>query len=284
MNVEQGDGGVLEKGNIGAKVPAGYSEHTPPADLAARVLCFWTRVADTDPVADAPRIHRVLPDGCVDIVIGFGGAGSVGGARSLEVTEAMGVGTMTRPLVLSGEMPDFFVGVRFRPGYAMNALGIPASELTDDRAAYSSLSAESELDLDVLSRLETNEARLDGVVALVRRRLLGATHVPLSVRAAIQRIEVAGGNLRVASLAEDIGITRQQLARQFATHVGIAPKTFARVMRARAALARADAARAAYPREIDWSAIACDLGYYDQPHFIDDFKALTGMTPSRWTG
>jgi len=26
------------------------------------------------------------------------------------------------------------------------------------------------------------------------------------------------------------------------------------------------------------------LGYYDQPHFIDDFKALTGMTPSKWSG
>jgi AraC-like DNA-binding protein len=226
----------------------------------------------------------VLPDGCVDIVIGFGGAGSSGVAKSLEVTEAMGVGTMTRPLIISGEMPDFYVGVRFRPGYAMSALGVPASELTDDRIGYASLSADSESDLDTLARLESNEERFQAVVALVRRRLLGATGVPLSVRAAVQRITGASGNLRVASLAEDIGITRQALARQFATHVGVAPKTFARVMRTQAALARADAARAAYPREIDWSAIACDLGYYDQPHFIDDFKALTGVTPSRWIG
>jgi len=72
------------------------------------------------------------------------------------------------------------------------------------------------------------------------------------------------------------------LARQFATHVGVTPKTFARVIRAQSALARADAARGAYPRIVDWSAIAYDLGYYDQPHFIDDFKALTGVTPSKW--
>jgi AraC-like DNA-binding protein len=64
--------------------------------------------------------------------------------------------------------------------------------------------------------------------------------------------------------------------------VGVTPKTLARVMRARTALARADAARAAYPRIVDWSAIAYDLGYYDQPHFIDDFKALTGVTPAKW--
>jgi AraC-like DNA-binding protein len=57
----------------------------------------------------------------------------------------------------------------------------------------------------------------------------------------------------------------------------------ARINRAQAALARADAARAAYPRQIDWSAIAFELGYYDQPHFIDDFKALTGRTPGEWS-
>ncbi len=280
MNVGPADGGVLEKRNMTSKIPAGYFEHDPPADLAGHVECFWTRVPDSHTPAES-RIHRVLPDGCVDIVIGFGGDGS-SGARSLEVTQAMGVGAMTRPIVISGRMPDFYVGVRFRPGHAMSALGVPAAELTDDRIAYSSISEASENDLELLSRLETNEERLAAVIALVRRRLLGATYVPLSVRAAIQTITVAHGNLRVAGVADEIGITRQQLARQFATHVGVTPKTFARVMRARAALARADAARAAYPREIDWSAIACDLGYYDQPHFIDDFKALTGVTPSRW--
>ena len=283
MNVGQEGGSVLEKRNIGARIPAGYFEHDPPADLAGHVVCFWTRAPEGPADALAPRIHRVLPDGCVDIVIGFSGSGS-SGARSLEVSQAMGVGTMTRPLVLSGAMPDFYVGVRFRPGFAMSALGIPASELTDDRIEYSSISETSDADLETLSGLETNDERFDAIVALVRRRLLGGAQVPLSVRAAVQRITVENGNVRVASLADDIGITRQQLARQFATHVGIAPKTFARVMRARAALARADAARAAYPRAIDWSAIACDLGYYDQPHFIDDFKALTGVTPSRWGG
>ena len=283
MNVGQASDGVLEKRNTGSRIPPGYFEHEPPADLAGQVVCFWTRRPDAPAVVGAPTIHRVLPDGCVDIVIAFDAAG-VPATSPLKVTQAMGVGTMTRPLVLSGGMPSFYVGVRFRPGHAMSALGIPASELTDDRVAYSSISDASELELEMLSRLETNDDRFDAIVALVRRRLLGATYVPLSVRAAVQRITLANGNLRVATLADDIGITRQQLARQFATHVGIAPKTLARVMRTRAAVVRADAARAAYPREIDWSAIACDLGYYDQPHFIDDFKALTGVTPSRWVG
>ena len=111
---------------------------------------------------------------------------------------------------------------------------------------------------------------------------MNARVIPRSVRAAVHRIVGARGNLRIATLASDIGITRQQLARHFATHVGVTPKTLARVMRARAVLARADAARAAYPRDVDWSAIAYELGYYDQPHLIDDFKALTGSTPDAY--
>jgi AraC-like DNA-binding protein len=283
MNVEQDDGGVLEKRNIVSRIPVGYAEHAPPPDLAGHVVCFWTRVAEAAGSANGSRVHRVLPDGCVDIVLEFGASDPSGRSDVLEVRNAMGVGTMTRPLVITGAMPELYIGVRFRPGYALSALGVPASELTDESTAYANLAEDPDADLDALSRLRSNEERFDAVVALVRRRLSSAASVPLSVRAAIQRITVASGNLRVASVADAIGITRQQLARQFATHVGVAPKTFARVMRAQAALARADAARAAYPREIDWSAIACDLGYYDQPHFIDDFKALTGMTPSRWT-
>jgi AraC-like DNA-binding protein len=255
-------------------------EHAPPPDLASYVNCFWTSLS----AEVAPTEHRVLPDGCVDIVIGFGRASAVGNAEPNEVTEAIGVGSMTRPLVIAGERARLYIGVRFSPGCAFAAFGIPAADLTDENIEYARLARDAESDLDALSSQSTNDQRLDAVVRLVQKRLVGRPEVPASVRAAVRRVAIANGNLRVAGLASEIGITRQQLARQFATHVGVTPKTFARVMRAQTALARADAARAAYPRAIDWSAIAYDLGYYDQPHFIDDFKALTGVTPSKWAG
>jgi AraC-like DNA-binding protein len=256
-------------------VGAGYTEHAPPRDLAAYVNCFWTSLTvETD--ASRPRTeHRVLPDGCVDIVIGF--------RHGTEVTNAIGVGSMTRPLVINGDRVRLYIGVRFSPGSAFAAFGIPAAELTDDNVEYARLARDADSDLDALSAESTNDDRLAAVVRLIQRRLAGRPVVPASVRAAVRRVATAHGNLRVADLASEIGITRQQLARQFATHVGVTPKTFARVMRAQTALARADAARAAYPRIVDWSGIAYELGYYDQPHFIDDFKALTGLTPSKWT-
>jgi AraC-like DNA-binding protein len=260
-------------------IPVGYAEHAPPPDLAGQVECFWTGLADE--TTDLSP-NRVLPDGCVDIILGFGSTDEPG---SDDLREAFAVGAMTKPLVVSGARPRLYIAVRFKPGFAFAALGVPAAEMTDDRVAFELLGRDGGADIARVAAQPTPERRLGALVEFVRRRLFGGVaRVPRSVRAAVHHIVSAGGNLRIESLASEIGVTRQGLAKQFATHVGLTPKTLARISRTRLALARADAARAAYPRDIDWSAIAYELGYYDQPHFIDEFKGLTGRTPGEWIG
>jgi len=93
----------------------------------------------------------------------------------------------------------------------------------------------------------------------------------------VRAILRAGGNLSIASLAPALGVTRQHLARAFARHVGVPPKTFARVTRVRRALAKARVATA-----VDWAALAIDVGYYDQAHLAGEVRELTGRTPSEW--
>jgi len=253
-------------------IPVGYAEHAPSDDLAPYVACFWTGRSAT-PRDD--RRDRVLPDGCVDVIFAFDDA------MGTRLVDAMAVGPMTKPIIPDRES-RLYVGARFKPGRAFIAFGIPATELLDERVAYDAVTLDAMPDIDAIAAASTDMERLRCVVEAVRRRLAVVGAVPASVRVAVKRIVSASGNLRVASLAAEIGITRQQLARQFATHVGVSPKMLARVARTQAALARADAARAAHPRAPDWSAIAYDLGYYDQPHFIDDFKSITGVTPGDW--
>src|SRR5436190_11776973 len=145
-------------------VGVGYTEHAPPRDLLPYVSCFWTSlVAEQD--ESAPRTeHRVLPDGCVDIVFGF--------RKGTEVTEAIGVGSMTRPLVIVGDTARLYIGVRFSPGSAFAALGIPAAELTDDNVEYARLARDAEPDLDALSTASTDDDRLHAVVRVIQRRLV----------------------------------------------------------------------------------------------------------------
>jgi hypothetical protein len=110
-----------------ATIPVGYAEHAPPLDLAAQVVCFWTARADT---AAATPPNRVLPDGCVDIILGFGSTDDPG---SNDLREAFAVGAMTKPLFVAGPRPHLYIAVRFKPGFAFAALGVPAADMTDDR-------------------------------------------------------------------------------------------------------------------------------------------------------
>src|SRR5688500_1177213 len=97
----------------------GYREHPAPAVLRPFVECFWTREPGTREEPGAAVVHRVLPDGCIDIVFEFA---PVGGAPE----SIRAVGTMTRPLVVNAVTDDSFVGVRFRPARASAFLRLPA--------------------------------------------------------------------------------------------------------------------------------------------------------------
>ena len=159
---------------------------------------------------------------------------------------------------------------------------MPASELLDARVEYDLAYPSADADLESIRAAGTDAERVAGILALAVRRFRSATRVPSSLRLAVAHIAVAEGNVRVGWLVDRIGVSRQHLARLFAAHVGMTVKQFARIKRAEAARARAVAVRAAHPGDVNWLTIAHQAGYYDQAHFIREFKALTGTTPGRW--
>jgi AraC-like DNA-binding protein len=62
----------------------------------------------------------------------------------------------------------------------------------------------------------------------------------------------------------------------------VSPKVFARVVRLGRVIERVRAVPAEAP--INWSTLALDLGYYDQSHLVDEFREMTGVTPTAWRG
>jgi AraC-like DNA-binding protein len=253
-----------------------YVEYAPPASLAPHVECFWSRSSSHEPTG-APRPHRVLPDGCVDIVVGFDARRSAA-VESGVALSALAVGAMTKPLVFADAPNASFLGVRFRPGAAGVLFGIPVSELTDERVPLAYLWRESEALCEGLAGAPDTVGRIRTLSASIARRLLAAPGgPPPAVLTAAARIVAARGDLSIQGLATELGVTRQHLARSFGQHVGLSPKMFARIMRARGVLKRARG-RA----DVDWSSIALDAGYYDQSHLIAELKELTGLAPGAW--
>ncbi len=95
-----------------------YAEWQAPAVLRGAVACLWAGVTPDDAGRDAP----VLPDGCSDLIWEEGAGATVAGPD-------------TRPASATGPAPGaVIVGVRFRPAAGGLVLGLPLSELRDQRA------------------------------------------------------------------------------------------------------------------------------------------------------
>ncbi|TWI61557.1 helix-turn-helix protein [Pseudoduganella lurida] len=244
-----------------------YREYRPHPALAPHVACLWTlRVAG--PVsATAPHVHRVLPDNCIDILWQDGG------------TAAFAVGMMSASILVPASRPVRTVGVRFKPGAAGLFLGLPLAELTDTRAGLADLwgsAAAARLD-DALWTSELADAQR---VAILERELLGRLALagpgqPTLALRAVAAFEAAHGDLRIESVAERLGVSRQHFALQFRQQVGLSPKLFARICRFRRALALLREPG----RTEDMTTLAADCGYFDQSHLIRDFHDFANAAP-----
>lgn len=258
-----------------AEPPGGYVEHPPSEGLRSYIECFWTREPASREVPGAPVVHRVLPDGCIDIVLSF--APRKGGVPQ----SVQAVGTMTRPLVVDAISDDSFVGVRFRPARAMAFLRLPASELTDLRVPLDEVWSDAAAVHDAFAKAVGPAARVAALEQVLLARKAHGAHIEhRDVDEAVRRIIAAGGSLGITRLAPALGVTRQHLARRFADLVGVSPKTFARIVRVRRVIAAARAAPDGHGP--NWSALALDYGYYDQAHLVDEFRELTGLAPTAW--
>ena len=80
--------------------------------------------------------------------------------------------------------------------------------------------------------------------------------------------------LPVGEVSDRLGTTTGALRRRFTRHVGLPPKRFARIRRLQRLIHRAG--------DGDWARAAVEVGYFDQAHMVNDFRALTGLTPSAY--
>jgi AraC-like DNA-binding protein len=226
-----------------------YSEVLPTPALRSLVACYWA-------VSGPAPEHRVLPDGCVDIVVAGDGRVQV-------------VGTMTRAVVV-GPSDEGAVGIRFRPGEAQRLLADAGPALTDRDAALADFWRDdvAEIEDTLLAGLSDRvAARLDAILS--RRLSRTGARSDLHVRKASAML---GDGASVCDAATVVGLSERHLSRRFEARVGVAPKTFARVMRLQRAANAIDAGASA-------SRAAAAAGYSDQAHFTREARMLAGVTP-----
>lgn len=202
--------------------------------------------------------HRVLPDACVDIVWREDAGLEVAGPDTAAWVAAMPAGSRA-------------AGVRLRPGAAAAVLGEDVRGFLDARVPASRVWG------DDARRLEERLHRAADPAGLIAGWLLERrpSEAPDPLVAAVAgRLEGDPGT-QVQLIAADVAIGERQLRRRVAAAVGYGPKRLARVLR----MQRALLLRAERPA-LGWAGVAAAAGYADQPHLVEDVRALAGVTPT----
>ena len=104
---------------------------------------------------------------------------------------------------------------------------------------------------------------------------LGAPREEGIVQKIARHIARRHGDVRIEDIAAQAGISARQLLRLFVAQTGVTPKQLCRVLRFRRSVQRLQ-------RDTDCARFALECGYYDQAHWINEFRELSGYTPGQY--
>ena len=254
-----------------------YRELTPAPVLRQYVRCYWILRADA---AGDTSSQRVLPDGCVEIIINLGAQFlryDESGAPESQPRELL-VGPTTRHMLIAPTGAIRLVGIRFAPGGAVPFLSVRPEEVRDGAPSLADVAPP--LDPNVVERLAlahpgAEAAILDAALGarLSRSRRVTDRRVLSSVRANLAMDRLA----TVDSLMSLTGLGARHLERVFRENVGFGPKTLCRLVRFQRVVRAIEPAT-----RPQWARLAARHGYADQSHLAREFREFAGTTLTRY--
>jgi AraC-like DNA-binding protein len=238
------------------------TRYAPAPDLAHLVERHW--LIEWDLRGRAPFTQEVVTHPAVNLAFEtrYAGVHGVGTGRSAHTLEGTGK----------------VVGTKFRPGGFHPFLPVPAVTLTDRVLTLADAFGEGTEGLhERVLAAGDDRSQIAVVEAFLRaRRPPRDPHVETIAR--IMRTVLAEPEIvRVEQLSDRTGLPPRALQRLFREYVGVTPKWVLRRVRLHEA-----AERMAERPDAAWAALALDLGYFDQAHFIHDFKAVVGRSPAEY--
>ncbi len=250
---------------------------SPPLSEFVKVIWYW------DGYLQPHTRERLLPDGSMTIAFNLGE--HYGGHSELPYLAHC---TVPGRQVICGARSTFMVadtanmvttlGIQFKPGGAFPFLRMPAAELDDQ-----CLSLEDVFGTGVRSLRERllECATPRQKFAAAERWLLACTAKPLAkhpaVEFATQQFVRRSAAQPLSEVLNRIGYSQRHFNQLFAGEVGLTPKRFLRVRRFQQVITSISSQPL-----VDWAELALRCGYYDQSHFVHDFRSFCGLTPAAY--
>lgn len=238
------------------------TRHAPSGRLSPFVKHYW--IVSWNLEGQAPFFQDVVPNPCVNLVMEEGKSG-IYGAASRKYTKR-----------LEGKGQVF--GIKFRPGGFYPFLGSELSGLTDGALPLEALfGAEAAPYAQAISQSPEAAERIAITEALLLAKLPACDDNVTLVNRIIDLIQEDPGLTRVEQLCGMFGMNKRKLQRLFSRYVGVSPKWVIRLYRLQNAAEALDSGL-----QRDLAKLSAELGYYDQSHFIKDFKSIIGKTPDEY--
>ncbi|HEY6504180.1 MAG TPA: helix-turn-helix domain-containing protein [Chitinophagaceae bacterium] len=251
-----------------------YQVFTPPPELQPFVKCFWTL---EDEATGAASRQRVLPDGCMEMIFHYGDLYRqyFEDGSSVIQPRSFVFGQITKFIEIEPTGVSGIVSARFLPDGLSQFLEIPIAELEDKAVSIIDLFGEKGKLLEEKVLAATgNQERIKLIEEFLLSFLADPGMVDTVTKACIDVIIQSQGQMGVVELADKMNINRRNIERRFTSAVGMSPKQLSKVVRLQATLKMLE-----QKKFTSLTSLAYENGYYDQAHFIKDFKEFTGMSP-----
>jgi len=228
-------------------------------------------------------IDRFLPDGNTEIIIDFDDRPqhiydnlTLKEIQACHHVWASGVRTeyITIP---SGKHAAMFI-ISFKKGMAYPFFPLPMNEMAD-RVVDADLLWGNDFAFLRERLLEINEIHLKfgAAESFLLKHFQGSFVLNPAVEYALAEIIRRPDQINFGRVSQNIGYSRKHFIGMFKQQVGIAPKAYLKIIRFQRAISEIEERQ-----EVKWTDISQDCDFYDQAHFINDFKFFSGFTPEEY--
>jgi AraC-like DNA-binding protein len=251
----------------------------PNKGLAEFVKCYWTLESAKE---DTPIKNTIVPDGTMKLIFHYGDTYKHHPENSEPtlLPKCFLIGQLTRPYIVEplGITGSFVV--RFQPNGFLPFTTIPIKEMENTAVPLDKLFGKEgkEMGERILNARSTAE-RIEIVETFLFNRLIDKQTIDNIVKSTIDTILNANGQFSVNELSKQKNVNRRQLTRKFSAAIGLSPKQLSKTIRIQTTL------KTLLTKEVtSLTDLAYENEYFDQAHFIKDFKEFTGLTPKEFYG
>ncbi len=257
-----------------------YQTFKPHKDLESIVKFYWTLEVPFDP---KNQKQKIVPDGCIEMTFNFGDKIKRYTSDNDFVLHPnamiMGQRTKSYYILPTGNVRTF--AICFYPIGFVNFVNIPLQNLVDKETPIEELfeTAEAkELEQQMHLARDTQQ-RISIIESFLLSKLSENSRISNIVKSTVDALLKTNGSSAINVILKNDISKRRQLERHFKKQIGISPKQLVKAIRLQATLQLLLNRKSETLTEI-----AYEHEYFDQSHFIKDFKELVGVTPKELAG